>query len=567
MPDEQSRFAAVSACAHKPHILSCLFGSAGRQACYFNSEANGMLEYLRIRDLALIEDMELEFGPGINALTGETGAGKSFILKAISFLLGDKLSVDMVRPGRERAQVEALFAGPDGDLILRRELVAETGRSRFFLNGDLSSQETVRELRPSLVLHAGQHGQQRLLQPAYQAFLVDSFMASPALLERRDAVLKALRETAEQRRGLQSKVAALRERRELLEMQQKEIDKVAPEAGEEERLEAQRAELRGFERLREQYDRGLTILRGEDGHGLLEFLNGLERVLETLTRDDDTLSPFLESLLGFREEAQELDRLFRRPPLPAGAGDPEELEARLYALAQLKRKLRRTLPEILSLKEEIEQNLSFLDSCGLDIHRLEKQELELAHTLSGLVGEVNGGRRAAAETFCRALENELAGLGFSDRVHVEPEMTAHELWPTVGDVPACVEERVRLLWAPNPGQPPQPLDRIASGGELSRFLLAVVGLQAQSEEATLIFDEVDAGVGGITLNRVAERLDRLAGRRQMLLITHWPQLAARAERHFRVTKEVIGDETFTRCQRLAGEERDAELARMAGRED
>ena len=157
MPDEQSRFAAVSACAHKPHILSCLFGSAGRQACYFNSEANGMLEYLRIRDLALIEDMELEFGPGINALTGETGAGKSFILKAISFLLGDKLSVDMVRPGRERAQVEALFAGPDGDLILRRELVAETGRSRFFLNGDLSSQETVRELRPSLVLHAGQH--------------------------------------------------------------------------------------------------------------------------------------------------------------------------------------------------------------------------------------------------------------------------------------------------------------------------------------------------------------------------------------------------------------------------
>lgn len=526
-----------------------------------------MLEYLRIRDLALIEDMELEFGPGMNALTGETGAGKSFILKAINFLLGDKLSVDMVRPGRERAQVEALFAGADGDLVLRRELMAETGRSRFFLNGNLSSQDVVRELRPSLVLHAGQHGQQRLLQPAYQAFLVDSFMAAPELLEHRDAVLKGLRECAEQRRELEAKVTALRERRDLLEMQQKEIDRVAPEAGEEERLEAQRTELRGFERVREQYDRGLGLLRGEDGHGLLEFLGGLERVLEILTHDDDTLTPFLNSLLNFREEMQELDRLFRHPPLPAGTGDPDQLEARLYALAQLKRKLRRTLPEILSLKEEVEENLSFLDSCGLDIHRLEKQEMELARTLSDLLNRINSERRTAAARFCQALESELAGLGFSDRVHVEPEMTLHELWPAVGTIPACQEERVRLLWAPNPGQPPQPLDRIASGGELSRFLLAVVGLQAQSEGATLIFDEVDAGVGGITLNRVAERLEQLAGRRQMLLITHWPQLAARAERHFRVTKEVLGDETFTRCQRLREDQRDAELARMAGHED
>lgn len=526
-----------------------------------------MLEYLRIRDLALIEDMELEFGPGMNALTGETGAGKSFILKAINFLLGDKLSVDMVRPGRERAQVEALFAGADGDLVLRRELLAETGRSRFFLNGNLSSQDAVRELRPSLVLHAGQHGQQRLLQPAYQAFLVDSFMGVPELLERKEAVLKSLRECAEQRRELEAKVTALRERRDLLEMQQKEIDRVAPEAGEEERLEAQRTELRGFERVREQYDRGLGLLRGEDGHGLLEILGGLERVLETLAHDDDTLTPFLNSLLSFREEMQELDRLFRHPPLPAGAGDPDQLEARLYALAQLKRKLHRTLPEILSLKEEVEENLSFLDSCGLDIHRLEKQEMELAGTLSDLLNRINSERGTAAARFCRALESELAGLGFSDRVHVEPEMTLHELWPAVGTIPACQEARVRLLWAPNPGQPPQPLDRIASGGELSRFLLAVVGLQAQSEGATLIFDEVDAGVGGITLNRVAERLEQLAERRQMLLITHWPQLAARAERHFRVTKEVLGDETFTRCQRLRDEERDAELARMAGHED
>lgn len=529
-----------------------------------------MLEYLRIRDLALIEDMELEFGPGMNVLTGETGAGKSFILKAINFLLGDKLNVDMVRPGRERAQVEALFARPGGgELALRRELAAETGRSRFFLNGDLSSQDVVRELRSSLVLHAGQHGQQRLLQPAYQAQLVDAYMAAPDLLEQKEATLKTLKAVAEERRAIRDKVTTLKERRELLEMQQKEIDKVAPEEGEEERLETQRIALRGVERLREQYDRGLAVLRGEDGTGLLELLGGLERILENLSKDDDSFAPALETVLNFREEAQELDRRFRHPPLPTAMADadPEALEARLYALAQLKRKLRRTLPEILELKAEIEKNLSFLDACGLDLHRLNKQERELAAELRAVLERLNAARRHAADTFCRALETELAGLGFSDRVHVEPELTGHEIWPAVGDAPACVEERVRLLWAPNPGQPAQPLDRIASGGELSRFLLAVVSLQAQGEEATLIFDEVDSGVGGITLNRVADRLDQLAARRQMLLITHWPQLAARAERHFRVTKEVTGDETFTRCQRLRDKDREAELARMAGREN
>lgn len=529
-----------------------------------------MLEYLRIRDLALIEDMELEFSAGMNVLTGETGAGKSFILKALNFLLGEKLGVDMVRPGREKAQVEALFARPDGEVILRRELVAETGRSRFFLNGSLSSQDMVRELRPSLVLHAGQHGQQRLLQPAYQASLVDSFLADPGLPERRDALLRELKGVAEERRTLHDRIRSLEDRRELLEMQQKEIDRVHPEPDEEERLEALRTELRGYEHLREQYDRGLNLLRGESGEGLAEMLAALERLLDDLSRNDDSFSSSLDALVTFREEARELERRFRTPPVPGElTQDPEELESRLYALAQLKRKLRRTLPEILELKTEIEENLSFLDACGLDVHRLEKREKELAEQLGKTLESCNLQRRHAAEVFCRELEKELAGLGFSERVHVEPELTAHEVWPATDQTPACVEERVRLLWAPNPGQPSRPLDRIASGGELSRFLLAVVGIQARRadvEEATLIFDEVDAGVGGLTLNRLAERLTDLASRRQMLLITHWPQLAARADRHFRVAKEIVGDETFTRCQRLRDAERDAEMARMSGQE-
>ncbi len=539
-----------------------------------------MLEYLRIRNLALIEDMELEFSPGMNALTGETGAGKSFILKAINFVLGEKLDAEMIRPGRDKAQVEALFSGPAGEVILRRELLAGTGRSRFFLNGDLSSQDVIRAMRPSLVLHAGQHGQQRLLQPAYQAQLVDAFLADPSLPHRKDAALKALKGAAEELRVMKERIRELEDRRELLEMQQKEIEKVAPQDGEEEKLEAMKLKVRAVEQIRGYYERGLEIMRGAEGSGLLDLLGQLGRLLEQLSGELHTegdaadLRAARDAVLNFREEATELERRFRTVP-SAGEDsdadepvlDPEAIESRLYALAQLKRKLRRTLPEILSLKKEIAKNLSFLDASALDRHRQEKHVLEAAVKLHEELELCNAARQQAAELFCRALERELAGLGFSERVHVEPELTEHELWPAMKNVPPCIEQRVRLMWAPNPGQPAQPLDRIASGGELSRFLLAVVSLQAQGEDATLIFDEVDAGVGGMTLNRVADRLAELSAHRQMLIITHWPQLAARAERHFRVTKEEMDDETFTRCEMLGADAREAELARMSGREE
>ena len=534
-----------------------------------------MLEYLRIRGLALIDDMELEFGEGMNALTGETGAGKSFILKAINFVLGDRLATDMVRPGRDKAQVEALFTrkGPEGEeeVVLRRELSAASGRSHFFLNGSLTSQETVRALRGDLLFHVSQHGQQRLLQPSYQAALIDSFLPDPSIVTRKDALLRELKVVAEQRRTLLARMDMLSEKRELLEMQQKEIEKVAPEEGEEERLEQARTELKSVERLRGQYEQGLELMLGGENAGLAALLGELERLLHALSQEDESFAPSLEALLNFEEEARELTRRFRTTPSSGSEYDPDELEARLYELSQLKRRMRRSIPEILRLREEITENLSFLDACGLDLHRLEKQERELSKKLHAVLEECNARRKEAATRFCLALEKELAGLGFSERVHVEPESTSHEVWPQVEDkvkviCPACVEDRYRLLWAPNPGQHPQPLDKIASGGELSRFLLAVVGVQNTSEDATLIFDEVDAGVGGMTLNRVSDRLHALPSRRQLLIITHWPQLAARAAQHFQVCKEERGNETFTLCRPLDAHARAEELKRMAGEE-
>ncbi|MDE7066005.1 MAG: AAA family ATPase [Desulfovibrionaceae bacterium] len=517
-----------------------------------------MLDYLRIRDLALIEDMELEFAPGMNVLTGETGAGKSFILKALGFLLGDRLTSSMVRPGRERAQVEALFTLPEREIILRRELLAGSGRSRLYINDQLSSQESVRELRNALILHTSQHGQHRLLQPAFQARLIDEAMGRPDLLEARDAVLKELHELSEQRNALRKKFQSLADRRDLLEMQQREIDAVDPEPGEEERLETLRVEAREAAGLAENYDQALQLLHGDDAPGLLDMLAQLERVLHDMSRLDESLVPDMEAVSGLRQNLSHLERRLRRPPERLSDIDTDAIEARLFALAQLKRKLHRSLDEIVGMRSEIAENLSFLDVCALDLKRLDREEAALHERLRAVLAELLPARRAAGTGFARALEKELAGLGFSEQVRVEVLFTPTDICSGIQD------ERPRILWAPNPGQLPQPLDKIASGGELSRFLLALVGIQSGAETATYIFDEVDAGVGGLTLNRVAERLETLASHRQMLLITHWPQLAAHATRHFQITKVIRDQETFTLCSQLDDTARMEELARMAG---
>ena len=522
-----------------------------------------MLELLRIRNLALIEDMELEFSSGLNALTGETGAGKSFILKAINFLTGDKLSPDMVRAGADKAVVEALFAMPDNDLVLRRELLAENGRSRAFVNDQLSSQDAVRDLRPNLFIHAGQHGQQRLLQPAFQREILDSFMNRPDLLTRREHELAALRELTARREAMTARFKELDDRREILEFQQTEINKVAPEPGEEERLESTRAEMKNLDKLREAVDGALNILLTPE-IGVNDQLAQLERGIATLARSLPEYAEYSEGIENFQALARDLSSQLRSQRLGEADGKSlDSIDARLFALAQLKRKLRRSLPEILDLSREIEDNLSFLDACALDLKQLGREETALAEKFSATLAELNAARREAASALSTALEEILRNLGFPAEVRVDFEFTPHTLY-AAQDSPPCREDAPRLLWLPNPGQAPQPLDKIASGGELSRFLLAVISLMADEHVPTLIFDEVDAGIGGLTLNQVAAQLHRLAERHQVLVITHWPQLAARAKRHFVVNKEISDGNTQTLCRALPPKEISEELARMAG---
>lgn len=517
-----------------------------------------MLEYLRIRNLALIEDMTLEFSGGINVLTGETGVGKSFILKALGFLLGDKLPSDMVRADAERAQVEALFTLKNQELLLRRELVAETGRSRFFINDVLSSQENIKEYRHSLLSHTSQHAQQQLLLPAFQSKLMESVFPSPKLLEARDQLLAKIQNLGNELNKLENKLKHLSERRELLEMQKEEIARVAPQPGEEEELEEIRQKIRGEETFRQNLSRLNSLLYGQNGPSLLDMLADCEKLLVQLNKPEAFLDEEIENVDSFRQQLSQLSSKLR-PPLSDNENvNMDEIEERLFTLAQLKRKLKRTLPEILSLQKEVEENLSFLDACSLDKIHLEKQIKEMEQELKELLDQIKPMRRESSQIFAHKLEEQLKDLGFSEHVKVMPDFQEVEIWPGI------FEEKTRILWAPNPGQAPQALDKIASGGELSRFLLAWISLRKDSDETTFIFDEVDSGIGGLTLNKVAEKIQFLAKNRQIILITHWPQLAAKANKHFQIKKIVKKDKTFTLCEPLAGKARQMELARMAG---
>jgi DNA repair protein RecN (Recombination protein N) len=516
-----------------------------------------MLETLRIRNLALIDDVELEFCPGLNVLTGESGAGKSFILRALDFILGERIAADLVRPGSEKALVEAVFQLDGEELFLRRELSAKTGRSRLFINDDLGSQERLSELRPRLLMHTSQHGQQRLLSPEHHVEILDAFLAEPAILsaqrEARDALQEILTRKAEVRR----RMAGLQERREFLEFQLAEIRKVDPRPGEEEELLHQRDASRQAEKIRVLADEAQGLLLGENG--LQDSLTSLERALAGLGEADEGFGEHAKEVGRFRDGLSDMVRDLRGLGSHQNADfDAEKVEKRLWELQQLQRKLKRSLDSIVALGTEIEENLSFLDESGLALKRLEKEEALAASRLAQTTTALNAAREAAAGDLTQGLRNELVNLGFSEHLRVLVDFRAQTIHEGIDEL------RPRFLWVPNPGLDAQPLDRIASGGELSRFLLAVVSLRTRDELPALLFDEVDSGIGGQTLIKVAERIRLLSERQQVILITHWPQLARLADEHFSISKEVHDGVTYTLCSSLSPAQRQTELARMAG---
>ena len=525
-----------------------------------------MLRHLRIRNLAVIEAVDVEFDAGFNVLSGETGAGKSILIEAVGLLLGGRASADLVRTGEATATIEALFELseplPDlgSEILVRRELTHQ-GRSRAFVNGTLATAGMLRDLASRLVELHGQHEHQALLDPATHLPLLDSFAglgSEAAVVEQAFAEVRHLRERLE-RSSMNARERAAR--LELVAFQLAEIDKVSPKPDEDEALQASRLILASAERVQRLCEESFgTLYDSEDA--VLSKLGGVWKRVSELADIDPAFSPYMETRDAIKGQLEDL-ALFLRDYMSRVDASPaalQQTEDRLAQIERLKRRFGPTLADVLAQREVLVQERALLaDGEGAPGEleaRLAVAEgafLDAARRLSGL-------RQREAKSFSGKLETILAGLAMAQtrfEVRFTDVASLPDRWSARG-----VDE-VEFYVSPNVGEAVRPLVRIVSGGELSRIMLALKTLAAGDETArTLIFDE--AGIGGRVATVVGERLGELGQRFQVLCITHLPQIAVHATTHFRIEKTVRGGRTVTAVERLEPEARVDEVSRMLG---
>ena len=522
-----------------------------------------MLRLLRIRNLAVIEAVEVEFEPGFNVLTGETGAGKSIVVEAVGLLLGARASADLVRTGESQATIEALFDDVDGREILVRREVSSSGRSRSFVNGDLATAGALRDLSRRLVEIHGQHEHQTLLDPLSHLPLLDSFADLGDLAERVSSSWRTMRQLREQldrsRMDGREKAARL----ELLAFQLSEIEKARPIAGEDEELAASKQVLANAGRVQRLCEESYATLYDTDEAVLAGLGNVWKRVGE-LAALDPQFASYLEARDGIKSQLEDLATFLRRyaDGIDASPERLQQVEDRLARLERLKRKYGPSLDEVIAKGRELARERDLLTE-----PREGSAELEISLTAARTqytreASELSSARRMASKHFARELEHLLAELAmaqarFEVRFNLAP--LPEEAWTERGI------DQGEFYLSPNPGEDLRPLARIVSGGELSRVMLALKTLSIDdTEHKTLIFDEVDAGIGGRVADVVGSRLGQLGGRFQVLCITHLSQIAARAATHFRIDKTVRRDRTVTSVQRLDAAGRIEEVGRMIG---
>jgi len=529
-----------------------------------------MLRELSIRDMLLIETLDLTFQPGLNVLTGETGAGKSILLDSLGFVLGWRGRAELVRQGAAQGEVTAVFdlapdhdantvleeAGlkPDDQLILRRINSAD-GRKRGFVNDRRVSGDVLRALSATLVELHGQQDDRGLLDPREHRVLLDAF---GALDEDRATVRAAWRALAAARAEREKAEAALAEAArdaDFLRHAVAELTELAPEPGEDETLDAARRGMQTASRIRDEVARAVEIM-GADGaeSRLAEAIRWLEAVAD---RADGALEEPIAALgraLNELAEAQSATEGF----LERLEFDPYELERteeRLFAIRGLARKHDVLPDELPTLADDLSARLAAIDGGDAEIGRLHQAEAAAQATYDAAAGALSEKRQAAASRLDQQMAAELAPLKM-ERAVFETRVSPAEPGPEGWDA-------VNFTVATNPGAPAGPLGKIASGGELSRFLLALkVCLSRRADGLTMIFDEIDRGVGGATADAVGRRLARVANGAQVLVVTHSPQVAALGGHHFQVSKAVEGEVTRTNVRPLASAARVDEIARM-----
>ena len=523
-----------------------------------------MIRFLGIRDLAIVDTLECEFEPGFNVLTGETGAGKSIIVGAIGLLVGERGSSGAVRTGADRAVVQAAFeTTAGGETIVRRE-VAAAGRGRIFIDDTLALATTLRKLGRRLLDLHGQHAHQALLDPRTHLALLDAYggdEASVGTVADRYEVWRAARaHLVEAERGAREQA----ERTEALAFALAEIERISPEAGEDERLRIERTRLANAERL-EALAGGAYGLLYERDDSIVSALSTVWRQVEELATLDPSFIPYLEARTSVEPALDELARALRSCAADVEASPQRlaEVESRLAEIERLAKRHGGSLAAVLDRRRDIADEL---DGTADDAARLASlvAAVDAARDAYLAVAATLSTRRTEwAAALAPALARELHALAIPDgRFDARLDRGLDEThWGASGT------DSAELFFSANPGEDLRPLSKIASGGELSRVMLALKTLATVDDRGkTLVFDEVDAGIGGDAAYRVGERLRRLGERFQVLCVTHSPQLAAHATTHFHVSKEVAGGRTRTRIDRLSDAGRVAELTRlMTGR--
>ena len=522
-----------------------------------------MLRFLRIRNLAVIEAVEVEFESGFNVLTGETGAGKSILVEAVGLLLGARASSDLVRTGEAQAAIEAIFEDAAGrELIVRREISSQ-GRSRSFINGALATAAALRDLSARLVELHGQHEHQALLDPLTHLPLLDEYADLGDLAGKVAAswnTVRTLREQLERSRMDAREKAA---RLDLIAFQLGEIEKASPKAGEDDELAATRQVLASAERVQRLCEESYATLYESDD-AVLAGLGGVWKRVGELATIDPQFAVYADARDAIKSQLEDLAFFLRSyaDGIDASPGRLQQVEDRLALLERLKRKYGPSLQEVIGKGELLARERELLTGVGERAEDLVK-ELDTATSAFLTVGrDLSQRRRAGAVQFARDLEGLLGELAMA-RTRFEVRFNDRELAPEAWSDRGV--DQAEFFVSPNPGEDLRPLARIVSGGELSRVMLALKTLAAEDAPGkTLIFDEVDAGIGGRVAEVVGARLRALGARFQVLCITHLPQIAARGATQFRIEKSVRGDRTVTSVERLDAEGRVDEVARMIG---
>jgi DNA repair protein RecN (Recombination protein N) len=535
-----------------------------------------MIKFLRIRNLATIEDLTLALDEGFSILTGETGAGKSIIIDAIRLILGEKGSPDLVRTGKTEAFVEAVFdvsgerldldglpEPEDGELLVQRSVTVQ-GAGKAFVNGVLVPVRRLREIGGRLIDIYGQNDHVFLLHLENHLGYLDEILEDPGLVRDTARAAQDLRRLLQEKRDLEAREKEREQRLDFIAYQAGEIEAAGLKPGEDEGLLRERDILRNAEKIAGLVDKALDVAYlGEDS--LVPRLARLRSLLGDLAAYDASFGDFRtgleEAAILLQDAADALVRFKdRRAEAP---DDPEAVEERLSVIEKLKRKYGGTVEAVLARGEDLRRERAGLESGRERLKELESGIAAKYEDYTRLAARLRAARRRAAASLGLAVEKEIALLGMAK---ARFEVRLSEVPASLGD-PSTIREQgtedAEFLLSPNPGEELRPLRRIASGGELSRMMLALKSAGKDKERRrTLIFDEIDSGIGGRTAEFIARKLDHLAGRHQVICITHLPQIASAAAHHFHVDKRVEKDRTYTAARKLGRDERVEEIARL-----